>query len=214
MSIAMGCPTLPTPKLRPPMSARAIALPGGVSASPTITTSESAMPGAAVATTIALPGAAPVTSPVLATVATVGARLVQVASEGDSGLPAISVAAVSCAVFPGLRVVSVAYPGLTRTAAGAVSGATVSRSVSAAPRIAASTRPAPPVGLRRAVTVPSGPTRMRPRVRLVDATGTPVTGISAESTLTRITNEPPGASVVSCGATVTTQPEPTWHGPT
>src|SRR2546427_4750525 len=48
-----------------------------------------------------------------------GAPLVQVASEGDSGLPAISVtAAVSCAVFPGLRVVSVAYPGLTRTAAG------------------------------------------------------------------------------------------------
>src|SRR5207247_873645 len=183
--------------------------------SPTITTSESATPGAAVATTIALPSTMPVTSPVLETVATVGVRLVHVAREGDSGFPAISVtAAVSCAVFPETRFVSVTYPGLTRTAAGAVSGATVSRSVSAAPRMAASTRPAPPVGLRRAVTVRSGPTRTRPGVRLVNATGTPVTGISAESTLTRMTNEPPVASVVSCGATVTTQPEPTWHGPT
>src|SRR5437762_1136818 len=209
MSIAMGCPTLPTPKLRPPMSARAIALPGGVSTSPTITTSESATPGAAVATTIALPDATAVTSPVLDTVAMFGAPLVQVASEGDSCFPARSVTtAVSCAVFAGLRVVSVTYPGLTRTAAGAVSGATVSRSVSAAPRIAASTRPAPPVGLRRAVTERSGPTRTRPGVRLVNVTGTPDTAISAESTPTRMTTEPQAATVVSCGATVTTQPEP------
>jgi hypothetical protein len=49
---------------------------------------------------------------------------------------------------------------------------------------------------------------------LVNATGTPVTGISAESTLMRITNEPPVASVVSYGATVTMQPEPIWQGPT
>src|SRR2546426_4869617 len=42
-----------------------------------------------------------------------------------------------------------------------------SRSVSAAPRMAASTRPAPPVGLRRAVTVRSGAMRMRAGVRLV-----------------------------------------------
>src|SRR5207249_7782814 len=211
----MGWATLPTPKPRPPTSASAMGLPGGVSASPTITTSESATPGAAMATTIALPGATLVTSPVLDTLATLGVRLFQVASEGDSCFPAISVTtAVSCAVFAGLRVVSVTYPGLTRTAAGAVSGATVSRSVSAAPRIAASTRPAPPVGLRSAVTVRSGPTRMRPGVRLVNATGTPATGISAESTLTRITKEPPGVSVVSCGATVTTQPEPIRQGPT
>ena len=78
----------------------------------------------------------------------------------------------------------------------------------------ASTRPGPPVALRRAVTVRSGATRMRPGVRLVNATGTPGTGISAESTLMRITNEPPAASVVSCGATDTTQPEPIRHGPT
>src|SRR5213080_1711712 len=211
----MGWATLPTPKLRPPTSASAMGLPGGVSASPTITTSESATPGAAMATTIALPGATLVTSPVLDTVATLGVRLVQIASEGDSGFPAMSVTtAVSCAVFPELRVVSVTYPGFTRTLAGATSGATLSRSVSAAPRIAASTRAGPPVGLRRAVTVRSGPTKMRPGVRLVNATGTPVTGIRAESTLTRRTNEPPGPSVVSCGATVTTQPEPMWHGPT
>src|SRR5438034_2254168 len=74
-------------------------------------------------------------------------------------------------------------------------------------------RPAPPVGLRRAVTVRSGATRMRTGVRFVNATGTPVTGISAESTLMRITSEPPVASAVSCGATVTTQPDPIWHGP-
>ena len=196
------------------MSASASGLPGRTVGSPTITTSESATPGAAVATTTALPGLTPVTSPVLETVATPGVPLVQVASEGDSCFPAISVTtAASCAVFPGLRVVRVTYPGLTSTAAGAVSGATVSRSVSAAPRMAASTRPAPPVGLRRAVTVRSGAMRMRAGVRLVNATGTPVTGISAESTLMRITSEPPVASVVSCGATVTTQPEPIWHGP-
>src|SRR5439155_1161203 len=126
-----GWATLPTPKLRPPTSASAMGLPGGVSASPTITTSESATPGAAMAATIALPGATPMTSPVLDTVATLGVRLLQVASEDDSGFPAMSVTtAVSCAVFPGLSVVSVTYPGLTRTAAGAVSGATVSRTVS------------------------------------------------------------------------------------
>src|SRR2546428_12964951 len=135
MSIAMGCPTLATPKLRPPMSARAIALPGGVSASPTITTSESATPGAAVATTIALPGATAVTSPVLDTVAMFGAPLVQVASEGDSGLPAISrTAAVSCAVVPGLRVVSVAYPGLTKTPAVAGGGGAGIRRLVGPPR--------------------------------------------------------------------------------
>src|SRR5439155_6370291 len=99
----------------------------------------------------------PVTSPVLETVATPGVPLVQVASEGDSCFPAISVTtAASCAVFPGLRVVRVTYPGLTRTAAGAVSGATVSRSVSAAPRIAATPRAAPPVGATSAVTPPLG----------------------------------------------------------
>src|SRR5207249_6430229 len=131
--------------------------PGRTVGSPTITTSESATPGAAVATTVALPGLMPVTRPVLETVATPGVPLVQVASEGDSCFPAISVTtAASCAVFPGLRVVRVTYPGLTSTAAGAVSGATLSRNVSAAPRMAASTRPAPPVGLRRAVTVRSG----------------------------------------------------------
>src|SRR5213593_1316081 len=54
---------------------------GGVSASPTITTSESATPGAAMAATIALPGATLVTSPVLDTLATLGVRLFQVASE-------------------------------------------------------------------------------------------------------------------------------------
>src|SRR5437763_1888197 len=91
----MGWATLPTPKLRPPVSASAIGLPGGVSASPTITTSESATPGAAVTTTIALPGATPVTSPVLETLATLVARLVQVASEGDSGFPAVSVMAAA-----------------------------------------------------------------------------------------------------------------------
>src|SRR5882762_1301180 len=199
MSIATGWPSFAAPKLRPPTSASASALPGGVTASPTITTSESATPGPAVAATIALPGATPVTSPVLDTVTTFSAPLVQVASEGDSCFPAMSVTtAVSCVAFPGLRVVSVRYPGLTRTAAGAVSGATVSRRVSAAPRIAASTRAAPPGGLRRAVT----------------ATGTPVTGVWAESTLIRSTNEPPVASVESCGATVTMQPDPIWHGPT
>src|SRR5437773_2591719 len=212
MSIAMGCPTLPTPKLRPPMSARAIALPGGVSASPTITTSESAMPGAAVATTIALPGAAPVTSPVLATVGTVGARLVQVASEGDSGLPAISVtAAVSCAVFPGLRVVSVAYPGLTRTAAGAVSGVTVSRSVSAAPRIAASTRPAP---LTTTVSIPTYSTapsleRMPRSVTSngcalqMTTIGTVRVALPAASTGTVVSATAPGTPALEIGTTTT-----------
>src|SRR6266496_93345 len=171
----MGWVTFPTPKPRPPVSASAIGLPGRMVGSPTITTSESATPGAAMATTTALPGTKAVTSPVLETVATVGALLVQVAREGDSGFPAISVtAAVSCAVFPGLRVVRVRYPGLTRTAAGATSDATLTRSVSAAPRIAASTRAGPPVALRRAVTAPSGPTKMRAGVRLVNATGTPV----------------------------------------
>src|SRR3989442_12720184 len=213
MSIATGWPSFATPKLRPPTSASA--LPGGVTASPTITTSESTTPGPAVAATMALPGATPVTSPVLDTVATIGAPLVQVASAGDSCFPATSVTtAVSCAAFPGLRVVSVRYPGLTRTAAGAVSGATVSRRGSAAPRIAASTRAAPPGGLRRAVTVLSGATRTSPGVRLVNATGTPVTGVRAESTLIRSTNEPPVASVESCGATVTMQPDPIRHGPT
>jgi len=75
---------------------------GGVTASPTITTSESATPGPAVAATIALPALPPVTSPVLDTVATFGAPLVQVASEGDSCFPAMSVTtAVSCAGSPG-----------------------------------------------------------------------------------------------------------------
>src|SRR6266849_964874 len=213
-SIATGCPILATAKLRPPVSARASGLPGGIAGSPTSTINESATPGAAVATTIALPGARPVTSPVLETVATAGVPLVQVASEGDNCFPAISVTtAASCAVFPGLRVVRVTYPGLTRTAAGAVSDATLTRSVSAAPRMTVSTRPGPPVGLGRAVTVRSGATRMRPGVRLVNATGTPITGVSAESTLMRITSEPAVASVVSCGATVTTQPEPIRHGP-
>src|SRR6267378_2700166 len=213
--MATGCPIFATPKLRPPVSGSASGLPGRMAALPTITTSESATPGPAVVATIALPGATPVTSPVLDTVATFGAPLVQVASEGDSCFPAMSVTtAVSCAVFPGLRVVSVRYPGLTRTAAGAVSGATVTRRVSAAPRIAASTRAAPPVGLRRAVTVLSGATRTSPGVRLVNATGTRVTGVWAESTLIRSTTEPPVARVESCGATVTIQPDPIRHGPT
>src|SRR4029077_18041095 len=42
----------------------------------------------------------------------------------------------------------------------------------------------------------------------------PVTGVWAESTLIRSRNEPPPGSVESCGATVTMQPEPIWHGPT
>ena len=88
MSIATDWPSFATPKLRPPTSASAIALPGGVTASPTITTSESATPGPAVAATIALPGATPVTSPVLDTVATFGVPLFQLASEGDSCFPA------------------------------------------------------------------------------------------------------------------------------
>src|SRR4029077_19134219 len=119
-SIATGCPILATPKLRPPVSASASGLPGRMVGSPTITTNESATLGAAVATTTALPGLTPVTSPVLETVATPGVPLVQVASEGDNCFPVISVTtAASCAVFPGLRVVRVTYPGLTRTRAGA-----------------------------------------------------------------------------------------------
>src|SRR3989442_10969403 len=154
MSIATGWPSFATPKLRPPTSASAIALPGSVTASPTITTSESATPGPAVAPTIALPGATPVTSPVLDTVATFGAPLVQVASEGDSCFPAMSVTtAVSGAAFPGLREGSVRYPGLTRTAPGAASGATVSRRGAAATRIPAHTRTPPHVWLITADTV-------------------------------------------------------------
>src|SRR5947208_14233340 len=162
-SVAIGGPTLPPPKLRPPLSARAMGLPGGSVLSPTTIASESAIPGPALATTIALPGATAVTRPALETRATVGAPLVQVASEEDSGFPAMSVTvAASCTAFPGANVVSVAYPGLTRTVAGAVRGDTVSRSVSAAPRIAAATRAAPPVGGSRAVMPGSGPARSQP----------------------------------------------------
>src|SRR5438309_10625001 len=151
-SIAIGCPTFPPAKLRPPVRARAMGLPGGRVLSPTTIAIESAIPGPALATTIALPGATAVTMPALVTLATVGAPLVQVASEDDSGFPAMSVTvAASCTAFPGASVVSAAYPGLTRTVAGAVRGDTVSRSVSAAPRIAAATRAAPPVGDSRAV---------------------------------------------------------------
>src|SRR6266516_243161 len=122
-SIAIGCPTFPPPKLRPP--SRAMGLPGGRVLSPTTIAKESAIPGPALATTIALPGATVVTRPALETRATVGARLVHVASEEDSGFPAMSVTvAASCTVLPGASVVRVAYPGLTRTAAGAVSGDT------------------------------------------------------------------------------------------
>src|SRR5260370_22293806 len=132
-SIAMGWRSLGTGKVQPPVSASASGFPGGLAGSPTSTINESATPGAAVATTIALPGARPVTSPVLETVATPGVPLVQVASEGDSCFPAISVTtAASCAVFPGLTVVRVTYPGLTRTAAAAASDATLTRSASAA----------------------------------------------------------------------------------
>src|SRR5256885_267244 len=161
-SIAIGCPTLPPPKLRPPVRARAMGLPGGRVLSPTTIAIESAIPGPALATTIALPGATAVTRPALETRATVGAPLVQVASEEDSGFPAMSVTfAASCTAFPGASVVSVAYPGLTRTVAGAVRGDTVSRSVSAAPRIAAATRAAPPVGDSRAGVARARPPRIK-----------------------------------------------------
>src|ERR1043166_5071479 len=199
----MGWPSFATLKLRPPTSASAMGLPGRMVASPIVTTSESATPGAAVATTIALPAAPAVTSPVFDTIATPGVRLVQVANEGDNGFPAMSrTAAASCTVFPGDNVVSAAYPGGVKTVAGAVSDETVSRSVSTAPRIAAATRAAPPVGATSAVTPPLGPSRMSSGLRFVRATGTPATGTPAESTLTRITNEPAVATVVSCGATV------------
>ena len=213
-SIAIGCPTLPPPKLRPPVRARAMGLPGGRVLSPTTIAIESAIPGPALATTIALPGATAVTRPALETRATVGARLVQVASEEASGFPAMSVTvAASCTAFPGASAVSVAYPGLTRTVAGAVRGDTVSRSVSAAPRIAAATRAAPPVGDSRAVMPRSGPTRIKSGFRLVSITGTPATAVPDESMPRRIRSEPPGASVVSCGVTLTRHPAPRPHGP-
>src|SRR5256884_9439338 len=213
-SIAIGCPTWPPPGVRPPVRARAMGLPGGGVLSPTTIAIESATPGPALAPTTALPGATAVTRPALETRATVGAPLGQVASEEDSGFPAMSVTvAASCTAFPGASVVSVAYPGLTRTVAGAVSGDTVSRSVSAAPRIAAATRAAPPVGDSRAVMPRSGPTRIKSGVRLVSTTGTPATAVPAESMPRPITNQPPGAIVVSCGVTLTRHPAPRPHGP-
>src|SRR2546430_3350886 len=213
-SIAMGGPTFPPPKLRPPLRARAMGLPGGRVLSPTTIASEAEITGPALATTIALPGATAVARPALETAATVGARLVQVASEEDRAFPALSVTvAASCTAFPGASVVSVAYPGLTRTVAGAVSGDTVSRRVSAAPRIAAATRAAPPVEDSRAVMPRSGPTRIKSGLRLVSITGTPVTAVPAESMPRRITNDPPEASVVSCGVTLTRHPAPGPQGP-
>src|SRR5690348_2776945 len=215
MSIAIGWPSLATPKLRPPVSATAMALPGATVASPTATATESAIPGPALATTIAVPRATAVTRPALDTPATVGSLLVHVASEGDNGFPTLSAtAATSCAAFPGASVVSVAYPGVIKTDAGAVSGATVRRSVSAAPGISAATRAAPPAGFTSAVRAPLGLSRMSSGFKLVRATGTPVTRVPAESTLTRITNEPTGDTVVSCGATVTRHPALSPQGPT
>src|SRR5439155_1499167 len=201
-SIATGCPILATPKLRPPVSASASGLPVRTDVSPTITTSDSATPGAAVATTTALPGLRPVTSPVLETVATPGVPLVQVASEGDSCFPAISVTtAASCAVFPGLRVVRVTYPGLTSTLAGAVSGATVSRSVSAAARIATPTLPAytpapsrdriPSTSIRYVLTDPT------------TTTGTVIVAFPASSTGTVVSATTTGARVCEDERTTT-----------
>src|SRR5207237_10092954 len=92
-SIAIGCPTFPPAKLRPPLRARAMGFPGGRVLSPTTIASESAIPGPALATTIALPGATAVTMPALVTPATVGARLDQGASEEASGCPASDVTA-------------------------------------------------------------------------------------------------------------------------
>src|SRR5439155_19436058 len=208
-------PSFPPPKLRPPLSARAMTLPGATVGSPTAIASESATPGPAPATTIALPRPTAVTSPEVDTAATVGSPLVQVASEGDNAFPAMSLtAATSCTVLPGDSVVSVAYPGVIKTDAGAVSGATVRRRVSAAPWISAATRATPPAGFTSAVTAPLGPSRMSSGFKFVRATGTPATRNPAESTLIRITNEPAGATVVSCGATVTRHPARSPQGPT